>query len=118
MDDRTTNTTVSTGRGDFAQKVKARDRTCVMTGDGYTGNLEACHIIPHSKGHQVSLEYLWNHFKFSFRAQYIINLGHHRHEALDPPLDDINDTRNGILLTKALHHPLGASQSAFLQVSY
>ena len=33
-------------------------------------------------------------------------------------LNDINDTRNGILLALQLHNPFGASEVAFLQVSY
>ena len=40
------------------------------------------------------------------------------HRNMDPPLDDINDPHNGILLTVSLHMPLGASVVAFLQVSY
>jgi hypothetical protein len=33
-------------------------------------------------------------------------------------LENINDTRNGILLHAALHNPFGASKVAFLRVSY
>ena len=46
------------------------------------------------------------------------NLPNHRHEDLEPPLNDINDTRNGILLAVQLHGAFGASEVAFLQVSY
>jgi len=60
--------------------------------------VQACHIVPHAKGHQ-----------------YMTNLANHRHEPLDPPLDDISDTRNGILLGLQLHGPFGASEAAFLQ---
>ena len=45
-------------------------------------------------------------------------LADHRNEVLDPPLDGINDPRNGILLSVLLHRPFGASVVAFLQVSY
>ena len=85
---------------------------------GVVHDTVACHIIPHAKGQEVRFECLWNHFKSSFQAQYIINLVRHRHEDLDPPLDDIDDTRNGIVLNIALHNPFGRSECAFLQVSY
>ena len=48
----------------------------------------------------------------------MINLTNHRHEALNPPLNNINDTRNGIALASQLHRPFGTSAVAFLQVSY
>jgi len=51
MDDRTTDSD-STTRGDFAANVLARDNSCVMTGSTV---VQVCHIIPHSKGHQVCL---------------------------------------------------------------
>ena len=54
----------------------------------------------------------------SFQAQYIINLAKHRQVDLNPPLESIDDPRNGILLAVQLHNPFGASQVAFLQVSY
>jgi hypothetical protein len=115
MDERTSDSSyVSSSRGDFRQRVAARDGTCVMTG---TGNVQVCHVVPHAKGHQVRSEYLWNHSESSFQAQYIINLASHRHEVLDPPLESINDTRNGILLAVQLHSPFGTSEAAFLQVS-
>jgi len=116
MDERTSDAShVSSSRADFGQRVVARDGTCVMTG---TPNVQACHVVPHAKGHEVRSEYLWNHSESSFQAQYIINLASHRHEVLDPPLESINDTRNGILLAVQLHGPFGASEAAFLQVSY
>ncbi|KAF8325714.1 hypothetical protein F5887DRAFT_901102 [Amanita rubescens] len=100
MDDRTSySSTISTRQADFAQRVTAnRDGTCLMT--GVTSNFQACHIFPHAKGSQ---------------AQYITGLADHRNEVLDPPLDDINDPRNGILLSVQLHRPFGASIVAFLQ---
>jgi hypothetical protein len=106
---------VSSSWGDFRMRVAARDGTCVMTGTSY---VQACHVVPHAKGHQVRSEYLWNHSESSFQAQYIINLVSHRREVLDPPLESINDTRNGILLALQLHGSFGASEVAFLQVSY
>ena len=39
-------------------------------------------------------------------------------EPLNRPLNDINDTRNGILLSKMLHPFFGASNFAFLRVSH
>jgi endonuclease IV len=116
MNDRTSNgSAISISRGTFRDKVIGRDGTCVMTG---TAHFAACHIIPHAKGHQVCSECLLNPSEFSFHAKYMINLASHRHEDLDPPLDDINDTRNGILLAFQLHASFGASEVAFLQVSY
>ena len=46
------------------------------------------------------------------------NLFNYRHEAYDlvDPLDDINDTRNGILLNVALHRSLDVGEIAFLKV--
>lgn len=96
MADRTSDSSsISISRGNFRERVAARDTNCVMLGPTYA---EACHIIPHAKGHQ-----------------YMINLANHRHEAFDPPLNDINDTRNGILLALQLHRSFGASEVAFLQ---
>lgn len=116
MDDRISDASYDTiSHGNFKQRVTDRDRTCVMTGTAF---VTACHIIPHAKGHQVCSEYFLNHSEVSFQAKYIINLTSHRQEVLDPPLDNIDDTRNGILLASQLHGPFGASEAAFLQVSY
>ncbi|KAF8331813.1 hypothetical protein F5887DRAFT_56124 [Amanita rubescens] len=95
MDDRTSDSSVlSTDRANFRQRMADRDGTCLMTG---STNFQACHIVPHAKG-----------------DQYMSNLTNHRHEVLEPPLNDINDTRNGILLAVQLHGPFGASEVAFL----
>ena len=60
MDDETSGASdVSTGWGDFEQRVTARDGACVMT--GAESNVTACHVIPHSKGDKVCFEYLLNH---------------------------------------------------------
>jgi hypothetical protein len=116
MDDRTSDTSaISTSRGDFEDRVSARDGNCVMTGPTFA---EACHVIPQAKGRQVRSECLLYHSEFLSQAKYMINLVNYRNERLNPPLDDINDTRNGILLSVLLHHPFGASEVAFLQVSY
>ena len=67
MDDRTSDasSSISTDRANFKQRVTDRDGTCVMTG---TVNVQACHIVPHAKGHQVCSEYFLNNFQFSFQA--------------------------------------------------
>lgn len=115
MDDRMSDTSYdSISRGNFKRRVRDRDGTCVMTG---SSNVTACHIVPHAKGHQVCSEYFSNHPESSFQAKYMINLANHRPEVLDPPLDSINDARNGILLAVHLHIPFGTSEVAFLQVS-
>ena len=55
MDDRTSlATTKSTNRDNFRQRVTDHDRTCVLTAS--EENLNACHIIPHAKIHQVCSE--------------------------------------------------------------
>ena len=69
----------------------------------------ACHIIPHAKGYQVCSEYFSNHPQPSFQAKYIENLASYRPKVLDPPLDSIDDTCNGILLNPHLHIVFGAS---------
>ncbi|KAF8671731.1 hypothetical protein AX14_005652 [Amanita brunnescens Koide BX004] len=64
---------------------------------GATTGFQACHIVPHAKGNQ-----------------YMDSFANHRNKVLDPPLNDINDPRNGILLAVQLHRPFGASVVAFL----
>ena len=49
--------------------------------------------------------------------RYMVSLANHRGEDVDPPLDNINDTRNGILLYSAFHRAFGESRVAFLRVS-
>jgi len=119
MDERTSDASaISIRRADFVQGVTDRDGSCLMTGT--ISHLEACHIIPHAKGNQVCSKYL-NHPQFSFQAQYmnsLANLSNHRNEVLDPPLDGIDDPRNGILLYVSLHRSFGASEVTFLQVSH
>ncbi|KIL59038.1 hypothetical protein M378DRAFT_15139 [Amanita muscaria Koide BX008] len=86
-------------RRDFSESVVARDGTCVITGD-IEQNCIACHILPHSKG-----------------SNYILNIVHHRGGTDDSAdgLNDINDTRNGLLLINFLHRPFGAGKLAFLK---
>ncbi|KAK7007233.1 hypothetical protein R3P38DRAFT_3032125, partial [Favolaschia claudopus] len=55
----------------------------------------ACHIIPHSKG-----------------DEYIKLLSLYR--GITPPITEIRDVRNGILLYAGFHIALGAGQIAFL----
>jgi HNH endonuclease len=49
--------------------------------------------------------------------QYISNVVHHR-GGTDDDINDINDTRNGLLLSTLLHRPWGAGNLAFLKVYY
>ena len=50
--------------------------------------------------------------------EYMSNLFNHRHEAYDlvDPLDDINGTRDGILLNVVFHRLLDRGEIAFLKV--
>ncbi|KAF8345752.1 hypothetical protein F5887DRAFT_1061647 [Amanita rubescens] len=112
MDDRTSYASeVTSRRANFKQDVVNRDRCCVMTGATL---FEACHIIPHANGDQVRSGPLYRSRR-SFQTKYIKNLIAYRKEVVDPPLEGINDTRNGILLNRQLHPPFGTSQVAFLQ---
>ncbi|KAF8346781.1 hypothetical protein F5887DRAFT_1271369 [Amanita rubescens] len=112
MDDRTSCTSnVTSRRANFARDVVNRDRCCVMTG---TVQFEACHIIPHAKGDQVRSGPLY-HSRRSFQTKYMKNFVAYREEDIEPRLESINDTRNGILLKRELHAPFGTSQVAFLQ---
>ena len=66
MDDRTSDASVLTdNRGKFRGDVIRRDGTCVMTG---ANEVQACHIIPHAKGHQAYVEHLLNHTSSSPQA--------------------------------------------------
>ena len=115
MDDRSSYSSEVTSReADFRQDVVNRDRRCVVTGSEES---EGCHIIPHAKGDQVHSGPLYYCSYRSLQLKYIKNLVAYREVVVDPRLESINDTRNGISLTRGLHHPFGASEVAFLQVS-
>ena len=105
---------VTSRRATFRQDVINRDRRCVLTG---TEGFEACHIIPQAKGDQVRSGPLYRSRR-SFQTKYIKNLIAYREVVFDPPLESINDTRNGFLLYSMLHSTFGTSRVAFLQVSY
>lgn len=89
----TDNSSLSSDNRKCRDDVTRRDETCMMTGT--VGGVEACHIIPHAKGHQVRA-ISWIIVLKLIPGQYIINLVNHRlgHETFDPPLDNINDVRN------------------------
>ena len=118
---RTESTDISARQANFRQRVIDRDGSCILTG-GHE-NIQACHIIPHSKQDQVcslsshdSLQVL-----MPVNLKYMINLASHRQgleETVDPPFTGIDDIRNGILLHSAFHRPFGESRVAFLHVSY
>ena len=55
---------------------------------------------------------LW---QLSDLIKYISNVVNHRGGPADD-INDINDTRNGILLANQLHTPFGAGRIAFLKV--
>ena len=115
MDDRTSYTLdVNRRRPNFKQNVVNRDKCCVISG---TTQFEACHIIPHAKGDQVRSGPLYRSRR-SFQMKYIKNLVAYREIVVNPCLESINDTRNGILLNRMLYNTFGTSEVAFLQVSY
>ncbi len=58
---------------------------------------------------------LW---QLSDLIKYISNVVHHRGGPDADDINDINDTRNGLLLSNQLHLPLGAGRIAFLKVCY
>ena len=114
MDGRTSDSSdITDRRASFRARVVARDEHCVLTG---AKACQACHIIPHAKGDQVRSQFLYHSESLS-QAQYISNLVSYRDESLEPTMSDINDTRNGVLLSVALQPSFGASKAAFLQVS-
>ncbi|KAF8345413.1 hypothetical protein F5887DRAFT_1192054 [Amanita rubescens] len=97
VDDRTSITSnLTIRRRDFRTNVVERDGTCVIT-DDIDEYCTACHILPHAKG-----------------SNYISNVVHHR-GGPDDDINDINDTRNGLLLVNQLHFPFGAARIAFLK---
>lgn len=51
-------------------------------------------------------------------CKYLVNLVNHRHEQFDPPLDSINDVRDGILLANAnqLHTSLAFGSSEVIEL--
>jgi hypothetical protein len=57
---------------------------------------------------------LW---QLSDLIQYISNVVNHR-GGPDDNINDINDIRNGLLLSDLLHGPFGAGHMAFLEVRY
>jgi hypothetical protein len=57
---------------------------------------------------------LW---QLSNLIKYISNVVHHR-GGPDDDINDINDTRNGLMLANHLHVSFGAGDIAFLKVRY
>lgn len=56
MEDRTSFATAhTTRRADFRQRVHDRDGICILSGTAE--DVQACHIVPHSKGNQVCSQY-------------------------------------------------------------
>ncbi|KAF8695511.1 hypothetical protein AX14_001769 [Amanita brunnescens Koide BX004] len=95
MDNRTSNVSSLTDcRHDFRTNVIGRDGARVITSD-LDSNCTACHIIPHN----------------------ISNAVRHRGgtDGSADDINDINDTRNGILLSNLLRQPFGSGKLAFLR---
>jgi hypothetical protein len=65
-----------------------------------------------------NLNILSPYSSFSPLIKYIANALSHRSEGDNKDeLDGIDDTRNGLLLWSAIHHPVGTGALAFLKVS-
>ena len=114
-DDRTSNAsdlTIRRSDSDFRTDVVERDGTCVMTND-IVRLCTACHILPHAKGSNVR-PYQSSMALSDLLIKYISNVIRHRDGPDD--INDINDTRNGLLLNSLLHIPFGAISMAFLKV--
>ncbi|KAF8529573.1 hypothetical protein BU17DRAFT_79576 [Hysterangium stoloniferum] len=84
-------------RAGFRDHVAERDRSSVINGVREEF-CDACHLIPHSKGNQ-----------------YIQTLCIWRTIAEDPEIENIDDIRNGILVTLDFHRFFGLSHLAVLR---
>ncbi|EDR10389.1 uncharacterized protein LACBIDRAFT_317243 [Laccaria bicolor S238N-H82] len=117
MNGRTSYTSdVTNRRANFRDDVVNRDRRCVVTGAA-PAQCQACHIVPHATvNHWQVRSGPWYRSRRLFQTQYMKNLVDYRQAVVDPLLDDVNDTRNGILLNRMLHTAFGTSQVAFLQL--
>ncbi|KAJ7140310.1 hypothetical protein C8R43DRAFT_1018296 [Mycena crocata] len=97
IDDRTSSASnLTQRRADFCEDVINRDGTCIITGDAPV-NCTACHILPHAKG-----------------DSYVQNLMGHRGIQDMARVLEIDDVRNGLLLSNGLHRPFGTGEIAFL----
>ncbi|KAF8327981.1 hypothetical protein F5887DRAFT_159478 [Amanita rubescens] len=73
----------------------------------------ACHILPMRREATCGLtNLLW---ELSNLIKYISNVVHHRGVPGADEINDINDTRNGLLLVNQLHLPFGSGMMAFLK---
>ncbi|PVF97562.1 hypothetical protein CPB86DRAFT_815430 [Serendipita vermifera] len=85
------------GRSLLSKAVRRRDAKCPVTGLG-SRSCDAVHIVPHAKG-----------------SDYIRLLSEFRGDGSQPILHDIDDYRNGFLLSKLLHSLFDHSELGFLR---
>jgi len=100
LEDRVASTVRAPRSVRFRQEVVNRDDVCVLTG-GIVECCDAVHIIPQSKGSEYIEE--------------VVLSRRHLYPQPDIQINDINDVRNGILLTATLHRGFGQGRVAFLR---
>jgi len=103
LNDRVTSTSsVMTRRSRrFRGQILQRDGSCVITGKR-AERCDAAHLIPRAKGDQ-------------YIQRIIQDRSHLDGSELATPINDIDDIRNGVLLSKDLHAGLGDGEIAFLK---
>ncbi|KAG9310796.1 hypothetical protein JVU11DRAFT_8648 [Chiua virens] len=87
-------------RGQFHDEVLSRDAVCVFTGMTMP-SCDAAHLLPHSKG-----------------DEYIETYTLHRSRDPVDVVVDIDNTRNGILVNKALHPHLGTNVAVLMTPNF
>jgi hypothetical protein len=105
-------------RHSFREGLIARDGSqCVISGAPLI-TVDAAHIIPKSKGNEVSIPFPIMSLLLLTILQYIeyvVNQRKHLYEGQET-ITSINDVQNGILLTATFHRFFGKGWVAFLSV--
>jgi len=102
----------SSRMGGFRSEVVARDGHCVATGDP-DDLCAAAHLLPHRKGD----EYIQAFFRNRTQNFSDYNSDDNDDNDSDDIIQEIDDVRNGLFVTSAIHTALGYSDLAFLKVS-
>lgn len=115
LDHLTSSQVTTESRDDFQDEVYGRDESCVITGQT-VDVCEAAYLIPHSKGSQVCT-LLIEYYRSLETAQYIQTVCCLRTGNEQPEIENINDVRNGILLSVGIHRQFTRNGLAILRVS-